>query len=71
MLLRQAATKVTLDDQYFAVLSGENSLQSPDYHQMDNRYDIEVGGSASDLTITMETVEQSDGRAANTDNNQQ
>ena len=55
VVVRQVVTSLTFDDRHFAAVSGELSLETPDFQQMANRYDIEVAGSASDLTITAET----------------
>lgn len=55
IVVRQAVSELTFDDQHFAVVSEDLSLETPDYQQVGNRYDIEVAGSASDLTITTET----------------
>lgn len=54
IVVRQAVTELTFDDQHFAVVSEDLSLETPDYQQVGNRYDIEVAGTASDLTITTE-----------------
>jgi hypothetical protein len=60
VVVRQAATALTFDDQYVEVVSGGLSLETDDYQQAGNRCDIEVAGSASDLTITAETSERED-----------
>jgi hypothetical protein len=55
VVARQAVTALTFDDQHVAAVSGDLSLETTDYQQMDNRYDVEVAGNASDLMITAET----------------
>jgi hypothetical protein len=44
------ATILTFDERHFGVVGGVN-LQSPDYDDAANRYDIEVTGGANNLTI--------------------
>jgi hypothetical protein len=55
VVVRQAVTALTFDDRHVVGVTGDLSLETADYQQVDNRYDIEVAGNASDLTITAET----------------
>ena len=45
------ATNLTFDEKHFGAIGGEVNLQSPDYDDAANRYDIEVTGGANNLTI--------------------
>jgi hypothetical protein len=45
------ATNLTFDEKHFGAIGGEVSLQSPDYDDVANRYEIEVTGGANNLTI--------------------
>ena len=47
----RGASELMLDEQRHGAVGGETSLQSPDYEHAAHRYDIEVSGSASGLTI--------------------
>lgn len=47
----RGASKLTLDDQHFGAIGGETRLQTPDYEGVADRYDIEVSGGASKLTV--------------------
>jgi hypothetical protein len=46
------ASNLALDDQHFAAIGGAINWETPDYQQATDRYDLEVVGGASDLTIT-------------------
>ncbi|GAB4588586.1 hypothetical protein [Nocardia sp. IFM 10818] len=50
-VVRGGASRFRLDDQKFGALGGETRLESPDYAAAADRYDIEIGGGASRLTI--------------------
>lgn len=50
--LKGWATQLTFDDQLFDALGTDARLQSRGYAEMDRRYDIEVDGSASSVTVT-------------------
>ncbi len=45
------STNLAFDDQRFGAVGGEVSLRSPDYEGASDRYDISIGGGASNLTI--------------------
>ena len=45
------ATGLALDDQHFGAIGGETRLQTPDYEGAADRYDVEVSGGASGLTV--------------------
>jgi hypothetical protein len=45
------ATNLTFDEKHFGAIGGDVNLQSPDYREAANRYDIEVTGGANNLTI--------------------
>ena len=45
------ASELVFDGQRHGAISGETSLQSPDYEHAANRYDIEVSGGVSGMTI--------------------
>src|SRR5215208_2436324 len=45
------ATHLTFDKKHFGAIGGDVNLQSPDYDDAANRYDIEVTGGANNLTI--------------------
>jgi hypothetical protein len=45
------ATNLTFDERHLGAIGGDVSLQSPDYDDAANRYDIEVMGGANNLTI--------------------
>jgi len=45
------ASKLALDDQGFGAVGGPVRLESPDYAHAADRYDIEIGGGASRLTV--------------------
>jgi DNA-binding MarR family transcriptional regulator len=50
--LKGWASQLTFDDQTFGALGSDVRLQSPGYEDAAGRYDVEVSGSASDLTLT-------------------
>jgi len=45
------ATNLTFDEKHFGAVGGEVNLQSPDYDDVANRYDIEVTGGANNMTL--------------------
>jgi DNA-binding MarR family transcriptional regulator len=47
----RGASGLVFDEQRHGAVGGETSLQSPDYEHAAHRYDIEVSGGVSDLTI--------------------
>jgi hypothetical protein len=47
----RGASKLAFDDQHFGAIGGETRLQTPDYGDAADRYDIEVSGGASKLTV--------------------
>jgi hypothetical protein len=47
----RGATKLAFDDQHFGAIGGETHLHTPDYGSAADRYDIEVSGGASQLTV--------------------
>jgi len=49
--IRSGASRLALDDLYFGSVGGETRWQSPDFAAAEDRYDIEVTGGASRLTI--------------------
>jgi hypothetical protein len=50
--LKGWASQLTFDDQTFGAVGSDVRLQSPGYEDATGRYDVEVSGSASDLTLT-------------------
>ena len=50
--LKGWASQLTFDDQTFGNLGSDARLQSPGYADAARRYDVEVVGSASDITVT-------------------
>ena len=50
--LKGWASQLTFDDQTFGAIGSDVRLQSPGYEDAAGRYDVEVSGSASDLTMT-------------------
>jgi DNA-binding MarR family transcriptional regulator len=50
--LKGWASQLTFDDQTFGAIGSDVRLQSPGYEGAAGRYDVEVTGSASDLTLT-------------------
>jgi hypothetical protein len=47
----RGASKLAFDDQRFGAIGGETRLQTSDYEGAADRYDIEVSGGASKLTV--------------------
>ena len=50
--LKGWASQLTFDDQTFGAIGSDVRLQSPGYEDAAGRYDVEVSGSASDVTLT-------------------
>lgn len=50
--LKGWASQLTFDDQTFGGVGNDVRLQSPGYEDAPRRYDVEVSGSASDITLT-------------------
>ena len=50
--LKGWASQLTFDDQTFGAVGSDVRLQSPGYEDAAGRYDVEVSGSASDVTLT-------------------
>lgn len=50
--LKGWASQLTFDDQTFGGVGNDARLQSPGYDDATGRYDVEVSGSASDVTLT-------------------
>jgi DNA-binding MarR family transcriptional regulator len=50
--LKGWASQLTFDDQTFGAIGSDVKLQSPGYEDAAARYDVEVSGSASDVTLT-------------------
>jgi DNA-binding MarR family transcriptional regulator len=51
--LKGWAAQLTFDDQTYDAIGKEWRLQSPGYADADRRYDVEIDGSASDVTIAI------------------
>lgn len=49
--VRGTVSKLTFDEQSFDVMGGQVRLQSPGYETAADRYEIEITGSANDITI--------------------
>jgi hypothetical protein len=49
--VRSGASRLALDDLYFGAVGGETRWQSPDFAAAEHRYDIDVAGGASRLTV--------------------
>jgi AcrR family transcriptional regulator len=49
--IRSGASRLALDDLYFGSVGGETRWQSPDFATAEHRYDVEVMGGASRLTV--------------------
>lgn len=49
--MKGGASKLTFDEQSFDALGGKVRLQSPGYDEASDRYEIEVSGGASELTV--------------------
>jgi hypothetical protein len=45
------ASKLELDRQYLGAVGGPVRLETPDYLNADDRYDLEIGGGASKITV--------------------
>lgn len=45
------ASKLELDTQYLGAIGGPVRLETPDYANADGRYDLEIGGGASKITV--------------------
>jgi hypothetical protein len=45
------ASKLELDTQYLGAVGGPVRLETPDYPNADDRYDLEIGGGASKITV--------------------
>ena len=45
-------SKLSLDDQHFGAIGGDTRLETPDYGNATDRYDVKISVGASDLTIT-------------------
>jgi DNA-binding MarR family transcriptional regulator len=50
--LKGWASQLTFDDQTFGAIGSDVKLQSPGYEDAAVRYDVEISGSASDVTLT-------------------
>ena len=50
--LKGWASQLTFDDQTFGALGSDVRLQSPGYEDAAGRHDVEVTGSANDLTLS-------------------
>jgi hypothetical protein len=51
MSVKGGASKLTFDEQSFDALGGKVRLQSPGYDGATDRYEIEISGGASEITI--------------------
>jgi hypothetical protein len=49
--VQSGASNLTLDEHYFGAVGGGTDWETPDYQQAPARYDIRIGGGASNLTI--------------------
>lgn len=45
------ATKLALDDQFFGAVGGPIRVETPDYSAAGDRYEVEIGGGASKITV--------------------
>jgi hypothetical protein len=45
------ASKLAIDDLHLEAAGGRTDWQSPDYDQLEGRYDIEIGAGASKVTV--------------------
>ncbi|WP_273846434.1 MarR family winged helix-turn-helix transcriptional regulator [Rubrobacter calidifluminis] len=50
--MRGGASKLVFDGQSFEAVGGTLRLQSPDSHNAADRYEIEISGGASEITVT-------------------
>ncbi|HET9847803.1 MAG TPA: hypothetical protein VFR68_04520 [Candidatus Dormibacteraeota bacterium] len=48
------ASKLALDDLFFGAVGGPVRLESPGYPAADDRYEVEIGGGASKITVGRE-----------------
>jgi hypothetical protein len=48
-------SSMTLDEQHFGSMGGKSLLATPDYNQAANRYDIQISGGASNISIISQT----------------
>jgi len=48
------ASKLELDTQYLGAVGGPVRLETADYSNADDRYDVEIGGGASRITVVRE-----------------
>ena len=53
--IRNGASQIRLDSQHFGSLGGEMRWEDPDYESTMDRYDIEISGGASQLTVDTAT----------------
>ena len=51
VLVGGGASKLALDDQHFGAIGGETKLESPDYAEAADRYEITITGGASSVAI--------------------
>ena len=49
--VESGASNLSLDEHYFGAVGGKTDWESPDYKHASDRYDIRIGGGASNLTI--------------------
>ncbi len=56
ILIHHGASQVRFDDQQFGALGGEMRWEGPDYEGATDRYDIDIAGGASQLTIDTNTT---------------
>jgi DNA-binding MarR family transcriptional regulator len=54
LLVRGGASSLTIDRLQLGAVGGEVRWESPDYATSSNRYDLELGGGASDLSVLSE-----------------
>ena len=53
MRIAGGASKLTFDEQRLGAVGGETQLASPGAERASDRYEIEIGGGASELTIAV------------------
>ena len=51
LIVKNGASKLTFDEQSFDAIGGKVRLQSPGYEGCSDRYEIEVSGGASEITV--------------------
>jgi DNA-binding HxlR family transcriptional regulator len=56
--LKGWVSQLTFDDQTFGAVGSDVRLQSPGYEDAARRYDVEVTGSASDVTLTTSQTDE-------------